>query len=136
MSTDFNFQELRKVFTHKRVKYILNIYNKLNPNDQVDISSIWQRNYHTLINLLKRTGYKGELIGEYIIKHFIEYTHNKINKLVDDKLFNKLNKIRKEEQRLHQKKQEYMDNIKERARNERQKRIDNDFFKNIKLDPK
>ena len=98
MSTDFNFKELRKVFTHKRVKYILNIYNKLNPNDQVDISSIWQRNYHILINLLKRTGYKGELIGDYIIKFFNEYAHNQINKAVDDKLFNKLNEIKREEQ--------------------------------------
>ena len=136
MSTDFNFQELRKVFTHKRVKHIINIYNNLNPNNQVDISSVWQRNYHTLINLLKRTGYKGELIGDYIIKHFNEFTHNQINnqinKNIDDELFDKLNEIRKEEQRLDKNKQDYMNMIKERARNERQRRLDNEFFKKLK----
>ena len=35
MSTDYNFQALRKVFTHKRIKYILSSYNKLNPNNYI-----------------------------------------------------------------------------------------------------
>ena len=94
MSTEYNFRALRKVFTHKRIKYILSSYIILNPDDQVDISTVWQRKYNTLADLLNRTGYNGDLIGEHIINHFNVYAHDKINKQVDkradDELFNKL----------------------------------------------
>ena len=136
MSQEYTFQALRKVFTHKRIKYLLNIYNKLNPNDQVDISYVWQRNYHALINLLKRTGYNGDLIGEYIIKFFHDSRNKQLNKQADDELFNKLIENKKEEQRLEKNKQEYMNKIKEQARTERQRRVDNELFKGLKLKPK
>ena len=109
MTAEFTFKALRKVFTPKRITFILSSYNKINPNNQVDISTVWQRSYHTLSDLLNRTDYNGELIGEHIIKHFNEYArsfgargfkeadHDNINKQIDDELFNKLNEIKKEE---------------------------------------
>ena len=84
MFQEYTFQALRKVFTHKRIKYLLNIYNKLNPNAQVDISSVWQRNYHQLADLLNKSGYNGDLIGEYIIKFFHENINKQLNKQADE----------------------------------------------------
>ena len=107
MSKDFHFQARRKVFTYKRVKYILSIYNKLHPDNQVNIDNVLQRNSHTLSDLLNRIGFKGELISEHIIKHFYENINKQIDKKADDELFNKLFEIKKEEQRFQQKKQEY-----------------------------
>ena len=116
MNVDINFQVLRKVFTPKRIKRILSIYNNLNPDKQVDINTIWQRNYYTLSKLLNRNGYKGDLTDDHIISFFHEKA-TQVNKQLDNELFNKLN-----EQRLQQKKQEYMNTIKERAISDRQSR--------------
>ena len=77
MSKDFNFQARRKVFTYKRVKCILSIYNKLHPDNQVNIDHVLQRNSHTLSDMLNRIGFKGNSSANTSLNTFMKTSINK-----------------------------------------------------------